>query len=68
MRIKNYGIYIIARSIYDDRLVDFPLSKVFWNILFNKGVKLSDIEIIDKDLYKFLKDMLELINKKKEII
>ena len=60
--------YIIARSIYDDRLVDFPISKVFWNILFNKGVKLSDIEIIDKDLYKFLKDMLELIKKKKEII
>ena len=60
--------YIIARSIYDDRLVDFPISKVFWNILFNKGVKFSDINIIDKDLYKFLKDMLELINKKKEII
>ena len=60
--------YIIARSIYDDRLVDFPISKVFWNILFNKGVKFSDINIIDKDLYKFLKDMLELIKKKKEII
>ena len=60
--------YIIARSIYDDRLVDFPISKVFWNILFNKGVKFNDINIIDKDLYKFLKDMLELIKKKKDII
>ena len=60
--------YIIARAIYDDRLVDFPLSKIFWNLLFNKGVKISDIEIIDKNLYKFLKDMLELIKKKKTVI
>ena len=60
--------YIIARAIYDDRLLDFPLSKVFWNLLFNKGVKFSDIKIIDKDLYKFLEDMLNLIQKKKEII
>ena len=60
--------YIIARAIYDDRLVDFPLSKVFWNLLFNKGVKLNDIEIIDKNLSKFLKDMIELIKKKKTVI
>ena len=60
--------YIIARAIYDDRLVDFPLSKIFWNLLFNKGVKISDIEIIDKNLYKFLKDMLELIKKKNTVM
>ena len=60
--------FIIARSIYDDRLLDFPLSKVFWNLLLNKGVKFSDIKFIDKDLYKFLEDILNLIKQKKEII
>jgi E3 ubiquitin-protein ligase TRIP12 len=60
--------YIIARSIYDDRLLDFPLSKVFWNLLLNKGVKFSDIKFIDKDLYKFLEDILNLIKQKKELI
>ena len=60
--------YIISRSLYDDRLLDFPLSKIFWNLLLNKGVKLSDIKFIDKDLYKFVEDLLTLINKKKEII
>ena len=60
--------YIIARSIYDDRLLDFPISKVYWNLLLNKGVKLSDIKLIDKDLYKFLEDLHNLIKKKKKLI
>ena len=60
--------YVIARSIYDDRLLDFPLSKVFWNLLLNRSVKFNDINLIDKDLYKFLEDILKLIIKKKEII
>ena len=60
--------FIIGRAIYDDRLVDFPLSKVFWNILLNRSVKLSDISFIDKDLYKFIEDILVLINKKRELL
>ena len=53
--------YIIARAIYDDRLIDFPLSKVFWDLLLNRSVKFSYINFIDKDLYKFLEDILKLI-------
>ena len=60
--------YIIARSIYDDRLLDFPISKIYWNLLLNKGVKLGDIKLIDKDLYKFLEDLHNLIKKKKKLI
>ena len=60
--------YILARAIYDDRLLDFPLSRIFWNVLLDKSVKLSDIKIIDKDLYNVVNDLLELIRKKKEYI
>ena len=60
--------YVIARSIYDDRLLDFPLSKVFWNLLINRSVKFNDINLIDKDLYKFLEDILKLIMKKKRLL
>ena len=60
--------YVLARAIYDDRLLDFPLSKVFWNLLLNRSVKFNDINLIDKDLYKFLEDILKLIMQKKEII
>ena len=60
--------YVLARAIYDDRLLDFPISKVFWNLLLNRSVKFNDINLIDKDLYKFLEDILKLIMQKKEII
>ena len=60
--------YALARAIYDDRLLDFPISKVFWNLLLNRSVKFNDINLIDKDLYKFLEDILKLIMQKKEII
>ena len=60
--------YVLARAIYDDRLLDFPISKVFWNLLLNRSVKFNDINLIDKDLYKFLEDILKLIMQIKEII
>ena len=25
--------YMVARVIYDDRLLDFPISRIFWNAL-----------------------------------
>ena len=60
--------YILARAIYDDRLLDFPLSRIFWNILLDRSVKFSDIKIIDKDLYNVINDLMGLISKKNEYI
>ena len=60
--------YIVGRVIYDDRLLDFPISRIFWNLLLNKSIRFSDIKIIDKDLYIILNDMIGLINKKKEFL
>ena len=60
--------YIVARVIYDDRLLDFPISRIFWNLLLNKSVKFSDIKILDKDLFNVLNDLMGLVNKKKEYL
>ena len=60
--------YIIARAIYDDRLLDFPLSRIFWNLLLDRSIKFSDIKIIDKDLYNVLNDLTGLIREKNEYI
>jgi hypothetical protein len=60
--------YIIGRAIYDDRLMDIPISRVFWSLLLERPVLLKDLEIIDKDLYKALNDFRNLIYKKKELI
>ena len=60
--------YIIGRAIYDDRLMDIPLSRVLWNLLLDRPVLLKDIEIIDKNLYKAVSDFKNLIKIKKDLI
>jgi hypothetical protein len=33
--------YVIARGIYDDRLIDFPLNALFWDIVLEKVKKIK---------------------------
>jgi len=60
--------YIIGRAIYDDRLMDIPLSRVFWSLLLERPVLFKEMEIIDKNLYKAVNDFRNLIKVKKDLI
>ena len=60
--------FIIGRAIYDDRLLDIPLSKCFWNLVLDKPLLFKNIKIIDLNLYKTLLDFVNLINEKNEYI
>ena len=60
--------YIIGRAIYDDRLIDIPLSRVFWSLILERPVLLEDIEIIDKNLYKALNDFKSLLKQKNDLL
>ena len=60
--------YIIGRAIYDDRLIDIPLSRVFWSILLERPIIFKDLKIIDKNLYNAVEDFRNLIKRKKELI
>ena len=60
--------YIIGRAIYDDRLIDIPISRVFWSLLLERPVLYKDMQIIDKDLFKTINDLLILVDKKKDLI
>ena len=60
--------YFSGRAIYDDRLLDIPLSKVFWNLLMDKPILFKNIKIIDSNLYRTLNDFVNLIKEKKEYI
>ena len=60
--------YICGRAIYDDRLIDIPLSRVFWNLLLERPVLFKDMEIIDKNLYKGVNDFRNLIKIKNNLI
>ena len=60
--------YIVGRVIYDDRLLDFPISRIFWNLLLDRSIRFDDIKLIDKDLYNTLNDMKGLIKQKNEYL
>ena len=55
---------IVARSIMDERLIDLPISPVFWKLVFSETTVLEDIEKIDKMFYKGLKMIQDLWLKK----
>ena len=46
--------YVIARALYDDRLIDIPLNSLFWDLVLERPITLQSIEKIDKNISKFL--------------
>ena len=60
--------YIIGRAIYDNRLFDIPLSKIFWSLVLERPILFKDMQFIDVNLYNALKDFMKLIEIKKDII
>ena len=59
--------FVVGRALYDDRLIDVPLSKIFWDVILEREVTLESLQVIDKDLGKTLIDLSELSRKKKEL-
>lgn len=55
---------ITARSLMDERLIDLPISVVFWKLVFSETAILEDVEQIDKPFYKGLKMVQDLIDSK----
>ena len=58
---------IIARSLMDERLIDLPISKVFWKLVFYETAILDDVEKIDSYFYKGLKFVQEYIDKDEKL-
>ncbi len=34
---------MVARSIIDDRVIDFPVNPIFWSLILNRPVSIQDI-------------------------
>lgn len=54
--LKDFELigFAVARAIFDDRVIDFPLSGVFFDVIFNKYIPLQKIQEINQELYKTL--------------
>jgi E3 ubiquitin-protein ligase TRIP12 len=57
--------FVIARGLYDDRLLDFPINSLFWDILLERPTNINSILKIDKDLGNAFNDFQKIIQQKK---
>jgi len=53
--------FVIARALYDDRLIEIPLSSLFWDLVLDRSISFRKISKIDKDLGKAIHDFLKII-------
>lgn len=60
--------FIVARAIYDDRLLDMPFSRIFWDVVLQRAVPLRAINVFDSFLGKTIADFNEVIKAKKAFI
>lgn len=60
--------FVIARGLYDDRLLDFPLNSLFWDLVLDRPINLQKIVKIDKDLGKAVQDFSKIIEEKKKVL
>lgn len=56
-----------AKSISDDRLIELPLSAVFWDLILGKKMNIFDLERIDPGVFKVFADLQVLANRKRDI-
>ncbi len=60
--------FIIGRALYDDRLLDIPLSRIFWDVVLFRPISIDNIKIIDNELGKTLLDLNNLVNQKRKFV
>jgi len=58
---------MMAKSISDDRLIDLPLSSLFWDLLLGKKMSIFDFKRMDNLTFKTLAELQILANKRKDI-
>ena len=46
--------FFIARSLYDDRLINLPINQIFWDLVLHRPISYKSIEKVDKGLYNFI--------------
>ncbi len=60
--IKLFNVigYVIARALYDDRLIDFPLNSLFWDLVLERPINFNSIMKIDKNISAFLEKIYKI--------
>uniref|UniRef100_A0A7S3CZ44 HECT domain-containing protein n=1 Tax=Palpitomonas bilix TaxID=652834 RepID=A0A7S3CZ44_9EUKA len=59
---------LAAKAIQDERVVDLPLSELFWKAVLGKPLRLDDYLLIDKRAAEALLAMEDFVKKRKAIL
>jgi hypothetical protein len=60
--------FVIARGLYDDRLIDFPINSLFWDLALDRPVSYEKIKKIDKNLGKTINEFVNIISQKQKVL
>ena len=60
LKLFNVTGYVIARALYDDRLIDFPLNSLFWDLVLERPININSIKKIDKNVSSFLEKIYKI--------
>ena len=51
---------MVARAILDDKILNLPLHPIFWSLLLQRPIKLSDIKSLDPEFYSSIISLYNL--------
>ena len=58
--------FMVARALYDDRLIDFPLSSIFWNLVLDRSSSKIELLKLDPHIFRFYFALLNEMQISKE--
>ena len=59
---------LVAKALYDDRLINLPFNKVFWKLVLNKPLNLLDLEAIDPHLGRYMIELSQIVKQRNSIL
>jgi hypothetical protein len=55
------GVFV-ARSIFDERMIELPLSQLMWDLVFGRKKNLLDLRKLDSQLSTLFEDLQKMAN------
>jgi hypothetical protein len=68
MSIFTFLGRLVAKALYDDRLINLPFNKVFWKLALGKTLSLLDLEAIDPHLGRYMIELTQVVKHRNQIL
>ena len=59
---------LVAKALYDDRLLNLPFNAVFWKLVLGKTISLLDLEAVDTNIGRYLLELNQVAKNKLQIL